>query len=476
MMLPYIALVALLPTALVLFPGVASSQSPDSSRQNELRLRYGRGLTSADLTFFTFNDEMQCDAAVSQEREGNILSGIDRQFFGPLFTKYIMRSAYTRTYSFLFKSVTATLEAQWQSLTSSTLLQRYDERTYRGSLETSVASSAPYTLDANVCFVHERAITSHHTETQTATTFTTELVHRCQAFPDLTIDASVRYDLPIGDAGVWSPRVSLSYALSGDFSVRAAYAIETTGPTIQQDHLDHRDPQFAVAVVGAARAGDWLREQAAAGHASVLIDPARLDVGLANEESRVLEIETIISPFEGCSLSATFIRGRVFDLIEMIPIAIVSGDPVYSYINFAHISTQVLRMSCTVSATEWLEFSGEYVLNDSRDADEYSGLFRRPLHAGRCSVALTHAATEGHLELVGRFSSRVGDLDRNGNGILDTDNEFARGFAVWDVYFGIPIVSSVSLEATLQNALGYEDRARVDLLPRSFAVGAAYKF
>jgi outer membrane receptor for ferrienterochelin and colicins len=96
---------------------------------------------------------------------------------------------------------------------------------------------------------------------------------------------------------------------------------------------------------------------------------------------------------------------------------------------------------------------------------EYAGLRGRSRH--RATARLTHRIEFIGLTVSarGRYRGRYGFADRNGNGIVDVDREYAPGYAVLDLTLTQTLFDDVALQVGAENLTDHSDPQYIPQLP-----------
>ncbi len=167
-----------------------------------------------------------------------------------------------------------------------------------------------------------------------------------------------------------------------------------------------------------------------------------------------LEVETKLA---GLEVTAGAFRNAVRDLIDVQPVALLAdGAPVLSYVNLERIRTEGLTLEARrrvgawslTAGYQWLRSRDLDVLADLEDGTvfgrdpvtgrdsrlgpgDYENLFGRSAHSASARAAVRSGAWTGSLR--GRWRSRYGLRDLDGNGFANRDDEFVPGTALFDL-------------------------------------------
>jgi outer membrane receptor for ferrienterochelin and colicins len=304
---------------------------------------------------------------------------------------------------------------------------------------------------------------------------------------DLDLTTSIRVDHHT-DYG-WQISPKAGFMIKGRETIRLRGSVGTgfKAPTFQQLYMDYTNPVAGYSVIGSADASVLLAGLEDAGQIrTVMTDLASF--GTVTPESSVsfnLSGDTDLGPTVHLHLSA--FRNHVRDLIETLPVAIkTNGQQVFSYVNLRRIVTQGINAEIRWQPIRETRFSIGFQFLDTRDLDviegidngayfgrengrdfrltraDYGGLFGRSRHTASLQLSTAIPGTSADLQLRGAFKSRYGFGDRNGNLILDADQEYVDGHTLWNVTVNQPLSGFARLQFGLVNAL---DHVNADQIP-----------
>ena len=182
-------------------------------------------------------------------------------------------------------------------------------------------------------------------------------------------------------------------------------------------------------------------------------------------------------------------RNQVRDLIETQPVAIkTNGQQVFSYINLSRILTQGVNAELRWRPLPAWETSLGYQWLDARDRDvtaaidagtlygrrdgrdyrltrsDYGGLFGRSRYSGTFQVSWDPTESPARINLRGTWRSRAGYGDRNGNLILDADEEYLPAYMLWNATASYALTDRLSLQSGIINLLGFTHPDRIPSL------------
>lgn len=313
----------------------------------------------------------------------------------------------------------------------------------------------------------------------------------------LNLQASARVDAHRDYATTFSPRIVGMVRPLPWLAIRASAGKGFKAPTFQQLYMDFTNPTVGYSVFGSHGVSDAVDQLEAQGFIAERLQP------LSNHALKPEHSVAFNGGLEATIAGVFTARGNAFyntvrDLIDSRPVARkTNGQNVHTYFNLNRIHTWGFEKELSYQPWKSLKLESGYQFLIARDDDvldsirsgrifkvggtgvvrpvqmvEYGGLFNRSRHTG--SVKATWetdiAGTDFTTSLRGLMRGRYGYADRNGNGILDADNEYEPGYTLWNLSFAIKPVKAVSLEARLDNMFDVT-RPLVPLPGRLFYAG-----
>ncbi len=314
----------------------------------------------------------------------------------------------------------------------------------------------------------------------------------------LTVIAGGRYDSHSQYASQFSPKLSGRYELSQTLALRGSVGVGFKAPDFRQLYLNFDNAVAGYSVFGTQElAAGLARLQAQNQIAEILLDPAQLN-SIRAESSVAYNLGAVLD-FQKkydrpARLSVNLFRNDISNLIETQVVARkTNGQNVFSYNNLSQVFTQGAELDgsyrfavgaggrLTVSVGyQYLTAKDKGVVADikagiifRRDAEtlvservkpgEYGGLLNRSRNMANVKFFYEHAKTGWSGSLRGVYRGRYGFADRDGNLILDADNEYVRGYIVWNVS-AAKTWKSLTVQAGVDNLTGYTDPAFIPTL------------
>ena len=192
------------------------------------------------------------------------------------------------------------------------------------------------------------------------------------------------------------------------------------------------------------------------------------------------------------SISGNFFRNNVKNLIDSVPIAVKENNQrVFSYFNVNEVFTQGFESRLEYTNKAGFEFGlgyqflvakdrdvidqikeGKiYVFDDdgserALNTDDYGGLFNRSRHSGNIKASYYYQGIDIKTSVRGMWRGRYGDImsDFNANQILDRDEEYLKGYSLWN--FNIEKKwSSIQVNLGIENIFNKKEPSKLPSVP-----------
>lgn len=277
-----------------------------------------------------------------------------------------------------------------------------------------------------------------------------------------------------------SPKAGFMIKSRNTIRVRGSVGTGFKAPSFQQLYMDYTNPVAGYSVIGSADALALLNRLERAGQIRTVLSDLSVYDTVTPESSLSFNMSGDTDLGRRLHLHVAAFRNKVRDLIETQPVAIKhNGQQVFSYVNLSRIVTQGLNAEIRFQYRPDTRLSLGYQWLDTRDLDvvaeidrglyfgrengrdfrltraDYGGLFGRSKHTGSIQFSTSLPVTGSDIQIRGVFKSRYGFGDRNGNLILDSDQEYVAGHMLWNVTINQPVSRSVRMQVGLVNALGF---------------------
>jgi outer membrane receptor for ferrienterochelin and colicins len=299
-----------------------------------------------------------------------------------------------------------------------------------------------------------------------------------------------RYDAHSQYASQFSPKLSARYELSRTLALRGSVGVGFKAPDFRQLYLNFDNGVVGYSVFGTQELVNSLARLQQAGQiAEILADPARF-ANIRAESSLAYNLGLVANLDRSYNLPVTFslnlFRNNISDLIETQAVALkTNGQSVFSYLNLSRVVTQGAelegRYRLNISAGK-LTISGGYQYLQALDQSvldqikagtlykrdpstlittlvkrsDYGGLFNRSRHMANVKVFYELPKQGLSANLRGIYRGRYGFADRNGNIVLDADNEYVQGYMLWNAAVS-KTIKAFQLQLGVDNLLGHTD-------------------
>ncbi|MEM1041051.1 MAG: TonB-dependent receptor [Bacteroidota bacterium] len=297
--------------------------------------------------------------------------------------------------------------------------------------------------------------------------------------------ASARLDAHTDYAAQLSPKLAVLVRPAEAVRLRASVGSGFKAPDFRQLYLNFTNPVAGYSVFGSTLLEERVAELEADGQITeVFIDPSTLEA-IRSESSVAYNVGATVEPARWLSASVNAYNNDITNLIETQVVARkANGQSVFGYYNVAGAYTRGLEAEMTVrplaalgaSARSSLDLAFGYQYLQARDRDvleaieagttfgrdldgqeyrltagDYGGLFGRSPHSVTLQTTYAHADLGLAASLRGRWRSRYGYRDQDGNGIVNRDDEYVPGYAIVDatVTKSFPVPGGTEAEVQL---------------------------
>ncbi len=276
----------------------------------------------------------------------------------------------------------------------------------------------------------------------------------------LHFNTSVRFDHHSDYTARVTPKFALLIRPSDKIRFRASVGSGFKAPAFRQLYLSFTNPVGGYSVFGSLPMAEGIMQLEAEGQIEQsFFDVSRLDPLLA-ESSIALNIGGSIEPFSWLTLQANAFHNNVRDLIETQPVAQkTNGSFVYGYFNLARIYTRGIELEAKIASQlvgqSSLDVTLGYQFLQARDREivsslkegtvfgrlpngrdyrlglgDYTGMFGRSPHSASVRAAYINRDLDLIFSVQGRWRSRYGYRDLDGNNLANRPDEFVPDYAV----------------------------------------------
>jgi outer membrane receptor for ferrienterochelin and colicins len=321
----------------------------------------------------------------------------------------------------------------------------------------------------------------------------------------LDIIAGGRYDVHSVYKSQLSPKLAASYALSPKFTVLGSVGKGYKAPDFRQLYLNFTNAEVGYSVFGYEEAGAGIQRLQQAGQIeTILIDAATLK-RLNAESSTAFNLGYRYKPTAKLYWTANLYRNNITNLIETAVIAIkTNGQSVFSYFNLNKVYTQGIETDLSYQVFKSLQVAGGFQYLEAYDQEvldqiaagkvftkapetnltrviersDYEGLLGRSKYTYNIRVNYQENKTGINASIRAIYRGRYGYKDTDGNGIVNRDDEYTKGYVLVNASLSKPLLKdAIRVQLTAQNLLNYKDSQVILNLPgRLIYAGIAYNF
>jgi outer membrane receptor for ferrienterochelin and colicins len=301
----------------------------------------------------------------------------------------------------------------------------------------------------------------------------------------LIFTGGVRYDHNATYASVWSPKLAVQFRPKSSLRINASVGRGFKAPDFRQLYLNFTNiAAGSYSVFGSLVAGEEIRRLQADGQIDQILPVFGLLQDLKPETSTGINAGLQYDLKPGWQAKLNVFRNDIENLILTDIIAYKkNGGQIFSYLNVAEAFTQGLEVELIASPMKRLSVSGGYqflitadktVLADIKagrvfkreattgissllDRSGYAGLPGRSKHMANLKLFYGSESDRWSANLRMIWRSRWGTADLDGNGLINRDDEFARGYLQVNLAGGYRINRMLHLMAGIDNLFNYSD-------------------
>ena len=299
------------------------------------------------------------------------------------------------------------------------------------------------------------------------------------------ITGGVRYDRNATYASVWSPKLAVQFRPMSNLRLNASVGRGFKAPDFRQLYLNFTNiAAGSYSVFGSLVAGEEIRRLQADGQIDQVLPAFGLLQDLKPETSTGLNVGLQYDLKPGWQAKLNIFRNDIENLILTDIIAYKkNGGQIFSYLNVAEAFTQGVEVEMSAKPFNKLDVSGGYqflitadksVLEEIRggrvfkrdvstgissqlDRSAYAGLPGRSKHMANLKVFYGSESDRWTANLRVIWRSRWGTSDLDGNGLINRDDEFARGYLQVNLAGGFRVNRMLHLMAGIDNLFNYSD-------------------
>jgi outer membrane receptor for ferrienterochelin and colicins len=299
----------------------------------------------------------------------------------------------------------------------------------------------------------------------------------------ITIITGLRYDDNKLFAAAFSPKLALRYKLSNKILLNGSIGRGFKAPDFRQLYLNFtNNAAGGYSVFGSIDAVKIITELQRLGQVAEIKDDFYKLSQLKPEFSTGVNIGATYTYSGKLSMNLNFFRNDIEELIDVRQVATKStGAQIFSYINIKNAFTQGGEVEINWQLLKTLKISSGYQLLLTADKDqlksvkadqvytrdasgfsrlmnrnEYTGLPNRSRHMANLKLGYEN---DNHFFATARFiyRSQWAVSDKDGNGVYNSNDEFAKGYMQVNISAGKELKKGIRLNAGMDNVFNYRD-------------------
>lgn len=309
--------------------------------------------------------------------------------------------------------------------------------------------------------------------------------------PHLNLTIGGRFDAHSAYRSQFSPKVSAAYELSPKITLRGSVGVGFKAPDFRQLYLNFTNAVAGYSVFGTQEIQQGIaRLQAEKQIAELLFEVNNL-TELKAESSLAYNLGGTVAFQDDLKMTFNIFRNDIDNLIQTQAIARkANGQNVFSYLNLNKVFTQGIEVDFSKNVKigkNTLNLSLGYQFLQAKDKEiieklargevfrrdpitlqtvrvksaEYEGIFNRSTHSGNIKLFYENQQSNITASLRGVYRSRYGFADYNGNDIADTDDEFVKGYVIWNYACSKTFKEHYRIQMGVDNIVGYTEPQRI---------------
>lgn len=318
----------------------------------------------------------------------------------------------------------------------------------------------------------------------------------------LNIIVGARYDKNLLYDAQLSPKLAVAYRVSTKLLLKGSIGSGFKAPDFRQQFLNFSPGLVGYTILGAREIGYGLQQLQASGMLAkdVDIQPYAHGVILKPEKSIGINLGVDYTVKPGMKLCVNFFRNDINNIIEnySLPFIQENGRNIFSYKNIDRIFTEGAELNINYQISKNFTLGGGYNYLNAKDKkiiqdiknkkifkrdpitsnsslvtlNDYKGLYNRSKHTANFNIQYRNFKYKADANLLLKYRGKYGFQGINnyvdGNGILDDDREFAKGYTLMNLILNKDIGKNFSVQTGIDNILNYTQPL---LMPFQFGRG-----
>jgi outer membrane receptor for ferrienterochelin and colicins len=356
---------------------------------------------------------------------------------------------------------------------------------YRVENQTDINLPAKNFVSIGAGFVEEKLNTTRYAGKRTNDIRYAFIQDEWRASERFTLIGGLRYDDNSAYQSRLSPKLAGQYKINDKLRINASYGAGFKAPDFRQLFLNFLNTAAGGYVVYGANEITIveLEAQKQQGILSDILPRASQLAFLKPEISKGFNAGANYDVNEKLNFGVNFFRNDIDNLIQVDIIAFRSNAaPVYSYFNVKQAYTQGAEFNSSYKLNNNFQIQGGYqYLMTADKADikrikegnvfardlqtseayhvtrsDYAGLPNRSKHMANAKLFYDNKKKGWSASLRVIYKSRWGTYDKDGNGIINREDEFAKGSALFNIN-AAKTIKAFRLQAGIDNLLNYKD-------------------
>ena len=318
------------------------------------------------------------------------------------------------------------------------------------------------------------------------------LQHDVKLFQRLNVIAGLRMDNHSIYGSRLSPKLSAALEASKWLTFKASAGQGFKAPDFRQIYLNFTNPVVGYSVFGSEEIKNQMDFLQKTGQIQQITYDISSIQPLRAEYSTAYNLGFTLKPVKKVKLDVNFFRNDITDMITTNPVAIkTNGQSVYTYFNLNKVYTQGLETELSYQVSKAISFSAGYQYLDAKDKQvvqdikdgkyftrdpntfvttkltksNYGGLFGRSKHSGNAKISYCHTKSSITATLRCIYRGKYGFGDKNGNLILDQEDEYVKGYFMWNASISKEFIKKLVLQFGVNNIGNYTNATYVPSQP-----------
>jgi outer membrane receptor for ferrienterochelin and colicins len=450
------------------------------SNSTDVKLQARRYTNTADNNFIADNAAV---AGNGIEKDINIAANLNHRFTNKLSTQVrLYHSGYSTKSKLNYTNSNAVYDETF-----------FDQKFNRAELQGDYQWLKTLRLTVGIGGQQESVLATRYNKKQTFNSGYAYGQADWTLFKKVNIITGGRFDTYSVYRSQFSPKLAASYQLTEQFVLLASTGKGYKAPDFRQLYLNFTNAVVGYSVFGYEEAFNEVQKLQQQGLIqNILIDPATLQK-LNAESSTAYNAGFRYRPWKTLLWTANLFRNNIRDLIDAQPIAIkTNGQSVFSYFNIHNVYTQgaetdinysFLKHWSASAGLQYLQAYDQSVLNRIKEGqvfgidpatrevvkvkkDDYGGLLNRSRYMANMRLGYQDEKTGITASLRAIYRGRYGFSDLDGNGIVNRDDEYVKGYVLLNASVSKLLYhKQLRLQLTADNIADYKNPVAISNLP-----------